>query len=419
MRANAKNFLRRKSSPGLMKVLGILCTLPVLWTCNSADGDYYKSIVWWDTAFAVSGVPFPSDSLFNRAVVETGNNFRLGQFLEKCQSRREVRIGFIGGSITQGAMATAKSARYSSRLCGFIRKTFPSTRIVELNAGIGATNSRFGCSRLQDDLLVNRPDMIVIEFAVNDELDDTAATAAAIEGLIRQSLQDPDVPVLIFQTMNSSGHDVNQTIQTRIARHYALPVIGYRSACWPLVEAGILPWSKLSPDDVHPNNDGHLIGAYLLYSFLKSEASILNDGADDDNAVPRSLSTDLYQHAGFSGPEGKVVGLGRNQGWDALVDGKHRYNFLSHFQGDKFAVKTMAREMSVTYHLSKESDSHVRIMVDGNAVDTLSSNFPEDWGGGYLKTRRIFRYPDQREHTVEFLNLTGGKFDLRYLLYAE
>lgn len=374
--------------------------------------------ILWDTAFKVEAVAFPSDSIMTRAVVHPGNNYRLSKFFQKCSTTKEVKVGFIGGSITEGALAYGDGARYSSRLCEFLGKSFPGVNFKEVNAGIGATTSRFACSRVHDDLLAQKPDMIVIEFAVNDDINDSATSAATVEGLVRQSLQLADVPVVLFQTMNRIGDSINHSVQKKVARHYGLPVISYRNACWPLVASGKIPWTILSPDEVHPNNTGHLVCAYLLYSFLKSEIRLLGSGVDGQLGIPDVLVTDLYQFASMFQPGDSTLAVLENNGWSLAEDGRKRYNLVSQNKGDRLVIKTSAREMTLSFLFSKELNSQMRVSLDGVVLDTLSNYFAQDWGGGYLKPRQIFRNEDKREHAIEFTNLSGGKFDLRYLLYA-
>lgn len=412
-------FAYRGIAAHISWLLGMLVLTPWLCACNPDATKPYPAEAGWDTSFTVAGVAFPDDTIQRRAMVATGSNYRLHHFIERLRAGQETRIGFIGGSITRGAKAASDSKRFSTRLCRFVGLAFPRAKIVELNAGIAATNSRFGTSRLQDDLLVKRPDMVVIEYAVNDDFDDTVTSAAAIEGIIRQCLKDPNVLVVLFQTMNKNGDNINQPIQNRIARHYSLPVIGYRDALWPLIQDGTISWSDLSFDDVHPNDSGHLICGYLLYRYLMQESDELEKGFDERVDIPLSLSGDLYENAGIFKSSGSPLSVAANQGWLDALDGASRHNFVSNSQGDTLAIKTSVREMSAIFHFSKELNSEIQVILEGVPVDTLVSHFPEDWGGGFLKTVRLFQFPEKKSRSVEFVNLTGGKFDLRYLIFAE
>lgn len=401
-----------------VRTLFTMCLLGTLCGCGRDVVEPVPEPRMWDTTFQVLATEFPDDGILSRAIVEAGNNHRLADFLRKCDSGADVKIGFIGGSITGGASATSASRRYSSRLCEFLGKYFPTARIHEINAGIGATTSRFACSRMQEDLLSAKPDLIVIEFAVNDDAGDTAASAATMEGLVRQGLQHADVPVLLFQTMNMAGDSANHLSQLRVARHYGLPVIGYKQAIWPLVASGDIPWEMLSPDVVHPNDVGHLIGGYLLFAYLRGEYRLLDDGADAPLAMPGPLKTDMYQHAGFFRPGDSVLAIAEKGGWSLAADGKGRYNLVSLEQGDRLMLRSAAREVTLAYQYAKDLHAEVAVILDGGVVDTLDNHFAEDWGGGYLKNRQVYAEEASREHLVEFVNLTGGKFDLRYVMHA-
>lgn len=372
----------------------------------------------WDTAFTAAGFRWPDASLQARAAVERGEDYRLSRFLAKCGSDRKVTIGFIGGSITEGASSSQASYRYSSRLCGFLRNALPAVEVTEINAGIGATTSRFGCSRAPEDLLLHDPDLIVVDFAVNDDPGDTAASTATLEGLLRQCMQRSDVPVILLQMVNRAGDSANHVAQRRLARHYGLPVISYRESLWPLIADGALAWGRLSPDDVHPNDEGHLIAGYLLYAFLKSISARPGSGAQPGRALPPALSTDLFQRAGFLAPGESPVTVAANAGWEPIVDGKGRQGFVSCDRGDRLVLRVEAREATFSFRCSRELDARVQVRLDGIPVDTLRNHFAADWGGGYLKAVQAYRSEAPGIRTLELENLTGGEFDMRYLLFA-
>lgn len=417
-------------SPGIRDIWPRLCRFPgvvavpiLLAACGPAglgpSADPH-SPEWmnWDTAFSVADIRWPDDSILARAAVEMGEDYRLSRFFAKCESTRLAKIGFIGGSITEGAGASGTSSRYSSRLCGFLRAGMPGVHIREVNAGIGATTSRLGCSRVQEDLLAHDPDLIVIDFAVNDDLADTATSTATLEGLVRQCLRDPDVPVLLMQFVNRIGDSANHLAQHRLARHYGLPVISYRSALWPLLAGGNLEWSDLSPDDVHPNDAGHLVAGYLVYSRLKAGYALRGEELGGPRKLPTPLATDLYQSAGFLGPGDPVSAVISNSGWNQSVDENRRYGFESNSRGDRLVLRIQAREATFSFRCSKDLDARVLVRLDGIPVDTLSSHFPGDWGGGYLKASQAYRSDSAGIRILELENISGGLFDLRYLLYA-
>lgn len=115
-----------------------------------------------------AGIPEVTEELLQRAVVSFGNRERLNRFFEKAERGESLTVGVLGGSITQGAACPDPAQRYHGVLLRYLQKKFPRSKFRLVNAGIGATASDYGALRVQRDLLSERPDLIVLEFGVND-----------------------------------------------------------------------------------------------------------------------------------------------------------------------------------------------------------------------------------------------------------
>ena len=109
-------------------------------------------------------------------------------FLQKAKSGEPIRICYLGGSITCGAATAPRKGRnrdgkafdYSSfdvnrdswrALTYQWLKDAYETRegqFEQINAAIGATHSELAAFRLNHHVLAHQPDMLFIEFAVND-----------------------------------------------------------------------------------------------------------------------------------------------------------------------------------------------------------------------------------------------------------
>ena len=208
-------------------------------------------------AWAAPGVAADTVSapVFARSVVSMGDTARLQHALAKARRGEPVTVAVIGGSITAGAKASRPEKNYGGVLAQWWRQTFPKAKIELVNAGIGATGSNYGALRAQRDLLARRPDFVVIEYAVNDG--NSQASAESLEGLVRQVLKQPNQPavVLLFM-MNHSGNNA-QEWHGKIGEHYGLPMLSFRDALWPEIQAGRLKWDEVEADMVHPNDRGH------------------------------------------------------------------------------------------------------------------------------------------------------------------
>lgn len=374
----------------------------------------------WDTSFVVDGLDFPNDTIYNRAEVSSGSNWRFKQFVGKCKSRDTVRVGFIGGSITAGAVTSTPSMRFSTRFCTAIQSCFPNIKhVIELNAGIGSTNSRFGCSRVYADLLSKHPDLVVIDFAVNDfgmgaqsGAGDSQYICSCTEGLVRQCLlQDSQVPALLMFFSKGDGTNVQQ-MEVVVGNHYSLPMISYRDAIWPLVESNRIPWSTFFYNDPHPNDTGHLVAAYLLYSYLKSE---LTSAIDQKMAVPTALFTDIYQYAGVYA-EGDTSILVTESSWLPVLEEDSRVGFSSARPLDSMAIYAQCHEVTIGIHMQSTASSAIKIDVDNGALDTVLYN---NYQFEYTSFTQLFISPKILAHTIKISHIDSIPFKIDYLLYAK
>lgn len=370
----------------------------------------------WDTTFSISGNTFPDAAVNARSVVSAGNQERFKWLYARLLQADTLGIGVIGGSITQGALASLPGNSYASRLCEFLTKNFPGKCFSLINAGIGATNSRFGCSRIQDDLLIEDPDLVIVEFAVNDAPSDSIS----YEGLVRQCLQHISGPVILLFTMNETGDSTNQRIQSGIGIHYGLPMISYRDALWPLVAANELPWNSIAADAVHPNDNGHLLCSQLLFSFLTHSLLNLPDSEPAIQDVRAPAIDDFYEHAGIHDTTGSHVTAVAMGGWQRMVDELGRVGYKSTNLNDTMTLVSTAREMTIGYWYSVDQNANLKVRADGIEIGVIHNHFADDWGGGYMPLFKVYCNPNLRQnHIVEFIKCGGDAFTIPYVLFVE
>jgi lysophospholipase L1-like esterase len=382
--------------------------------CLTSTGPKPSSPLW-DTTFTAAGIQFPNGAIENRSRVSGGSNRRVHEFLDKCRSRDTVRIGFIGGSITQGAVSSTPSRRFSSQFTEFIRKAFPNLQsVIEINAGIGATGSRFAASRLQHDVLAQAPDLLVVEFAVNDfgaGTDDYVR--GTMEGLVRQALlSDPELPVLLLFMAKGDGQNV-QALQGDVGLHYFLPMISWRDAVRPLIDSGKASWGAFYYDDPHPNDTGHMVAARLLYAYLRRVAEEKRDPAA---VIPAPLVTNLYQHSGFLTP-GDTSITATLDGWQVISGEKGQVNYRAPAGVDTstLVLRTRRREMTLGIRMKTTDTSSVRVVLNGVLPGMVLSN---SYVFEYTKFVQLFASDSATEQTIEIRHAGGAAFDIDYVLYA-
>ncbi|MGP8237189.1 MAG: SGNH/GDSL hydrolase family protein, partial [Limisphaerales bacterium] len=104
----------------------------------------------------------------------------LPNFFAKLNAGGEVKIAYLGGSITAQEGWRPLTLRW-------FQEHFPSARISQINAAIGGTGSDLGVFRLKHDVLDQNPDLLFVEFAVNDGGAPTPQIERCMEGIVRQT----------------------------------------------------------------------------------------------------------------------------------------------------------------------------------------------------------------------------------------
>ncbi len=84
----------------------------------------------------------------------TINLTRLKDCMLRAENSGELTIGFLGGSITQGSLATKPENCYAYRVYSWWKQAFPQAAFHYVNGGIGGTTSHFGVSRAETDVLM-------------------------------------------------------------------------------------------------------------------------------------------------------------------------------------------------------------------------------------------------------------------------
>ena len=275
-------------------------------------------------------VDYKSDAykeMISHSLMQEGNTIRISNLLKKAANGENITVGFIGGSITQGAGAIPIHEQCYPRIfADEFEKKFAKPGKVELvKAGVGGTPSELGMIRFERDVLrgtEKKPELIVIEFAVNDEGDETKGVC--YESLVRKALDLPWKPavVLLFAVFS---HDWNlQERLSPVGRAYNLPMVSILDAVSPQFpkmpdEGRIVSKNQFFYDQYHPSNVGHRIMCDSLINLLEVVSKKADADAADD-LYSEDGSIDLEKIAPAIGKDFEKVELIDKKELDALKD---------------------------------------------------------------------------------------------------
>ena len=255
-------------------------------------------------AFAASA--FSQDDYPRREAHEFHARVGIPHVLSKVKEGggREIRVAYLGGSIT-----AAPGWRVQS--LALLQEKHPAVKWSEINAAIGGTGSDLGVFRFGQDVLQHKPDLLFVEFAVNDGGAEPLQIHQAMEGIVRQAwTANADTDIIFVYTISepfladlqAGKFSRAASAMDEVADHYGIPSIhlgievAKKAKEGSLIFKGELPVKGAEPaptsslpfstDGVHPLVEtGH-----VLYTEAVARAGAELAKVTPDAAAPARLS---------------------------------------------------------------------------------------------------------------------------------
>ncbi|MBQ8175569.1 MAG: SGNH/GDSL hydrolase family protein [Oscillospiraceae bacterium] len=349
-----------------------------------------------------------TDKMYGRAILNEGNLARLAAAMKKAQNGEKVTVGVIGGSITQGSSATSQSNCYASLFGKWWMDKFPSSEINLVNAGIGGTNSYLGVHRVDEQLLAYNPDVVIVEFSVNDS--DKTMNKYSYDSLVRKILSYETNPaVMLLFTTQENGTSLQDT-HKEIGAAYDLPMISYREVVYPEVAAGTLDWKSISPDNIHPNNAGHDIIGQVISRYLNE----VYDKLDTITEEPTAFTADGYTNDYYKNAEmlsAADITATASEGFEVIENGFYSVfpNNWKTEAGGTLAFDVECQNFGVFFMCTTDGKSGTyEVYVDGERKGRLEADFTGGWGN-YGNTQQIILSKEIEKHTIEIKPAEGSE----------
>ncbi len=215
-----------------------------------------------------------------------------------------IRISYFGGSITEGAGASDPKYCYRSLLTAWLQKRNPGASIQPFNAAIGGTGSWLGAFRCWNDVGYQRPDLVIVEFAVNDSGVPGEQVTAGMEGIVRQLRErtpsKPDILFLYTMTTAQLGElrrgelPAATLLHEKVAEHYGIPSVAMSRHAADQIAAGKLTAEEFAKDGVHPTDAGYALYMEALEPFFEKAAA---ESPPAEGKLPPPLSPRPLQDA--------------------------------------------------------------------------------------------------------------------------
>lgn len=350
---------------------------------------------------------------------------RLKNLMKRAANGESLVIGFLGGSITQGSLSSTPKNCYAYLVYEWWKKSFPNAAFSFVNGGIGGTTSHYGGARAWKDVLCYRPDIVTVDFSVNDDANEFFEET--YEGTFRRLLAAPSAPAVVV--LNNVFYDTGKNAQdyhNRIADHYGIPHVSIKDTVYPDVESGKIVRADITPDNLHPNDKGHRLVADEICKLLDSikaeveEETIAGENIEGKSTkteasvlLPAPLTENAYEHS-------RLIQIQDNEAIldGFLVDPIEKKGMLDIFKNgwtaahtnDKISFEIECSCLAVQYRKSVQQPvPKAKAVIDGDEAHAviLDGNFTEDWGD-CLYLEPLLHHAEKKVHRIE-ITITDAK----------
>lgn len=256
-------------------------------------------------------------------------------FFGKLKAKQPVKIVYFGGSITNHPGYRVFSEEW-------FKVQYPECKFTMVNAGIGGTGSDLGVFRMDQDALEYNPDLVFVEFAVNDAGTDSLVICHSMEGIVRKIRAHNRLTDICFLYTVNQGM-LNDLMQGRlyksmrymenIAEYYHIPSVNFSNRVIDLVKKDSLIFKGekgkdyggkmvFSDDGTHPTfNCGHKIYTQTLTQSLLAMEKLKS------GKIAKGLKPPLYPRNYERAKSVSVSGFRKSAGWKVVPSNDKIYKY--------------------------------------------------------------------------------------------
>lgn len=349
----------------------------------------------------------------------------LGAVMRKAEAGEPVTIVCIGGSITQGTISSgAKDSEilksgeipskraYAEIFFDWWRERFPDTEFNFVNAGIGGTDSYLGVHRLEQDVLKYEPDLVLVEFSVNDGNDNFHKIT--YDNLIYNMLNDDSTPAVMLLFMAQTNGASSQGNHVLVGFHYSIPMVSYANVMSDMTKTGRFSAKEMSGDEVHPSALGHAVTGEILWNYLNGVYEARGDLGEPETETVSALTKKAYGNARILDSDG-IVPEELGDFTENQVCGEFPNGWSCDGEGGIVFTASFSRLGILYYATTDGTCGRFEVLVDGEHVQTINADFSGGWGNAIM-TSEVYASGEEAVHTVEIRREADSAGNIFHLL---
>ena len=337
----------------------------------------------------------------------------IGSTIAKLEAGKDVTVAYFGGSITA-------APGWRPKTTAWLQSQYPSAKIHEVDAAIGGTGSDLGVYRCYHDVIAFKPDLVFVEFSVNDGGAAPEKIWMQMEGIVRQIWKaNPETDIVFTYTFIRGYYECTlagecsraASAMEQLAEFYNIPSINFCPRIAKMCKDGELAikFDEAQPgqiifsrDNVHPTDEGHEL--YLKDIQLFWEQVKTAQPVNHATALEKTFFSKNYENARLVQINPKWL----HGTWRKLEQGDPLYwatqragdIWTSGTPGDTVEFKVKGTEVKI-YDLLGPNGGQVKITVDGKDAQHLVPLFDSFCTYHRLGTLYVAgRLDPNVEHTV-------------------
>jgi len=306
----------------------------------------------------------------------------IGNVMQKIAAGQEVTVAYLGGSITA-------ANGWRPQTTAWLTQQYPKAKFKEIHAAIGGTGSDLGVFRVGFDVLQHNPDLLFVEFAVNDGGAQPESIWKSMEGIVRQTWKkDAKTDIMFVYTIHAGmTNDLVKGDCPRsagamelLADYYKIPSVNFALEIAQLLAADKLVFKAsekpskdriwFANDDCHPREEGHRIYTTMLGQCISAMAA--STPIDHAHQLNGCFIADNLENAKMIPVTAKML----SGSWQSLAETNSLQKSFGQRMGQLWESGTPGDRLRFTfkgslakvYDLVGPNGGKVKITVDGKVT---------------------------------------------------
>ncbi len=288
------------------------------------------------------------------------NEKRILNAMDKIKKGEPVTIITLGGSITTGYASNPIKEKSWAATVGrwFLSKSTDKSKIKYINQGVSGTDSAFAVVRVENHVKKYNPDLVILEFAMNDQWLEEKVRCRTYEGVIRKMTNGTSCGVLaLFVNERKHPFSGQQFEQEKICNHYGIPFVSWKDCLFNKTNIKYFESFFDGEETIHPNNEGHKSIASFIEEKLESYWVAARSPSDCEfsKEIVKPLYKDNFEKAEyFTNDNISPCGNSNYENTSPVHSewvehGNEKYGWQTDKSNSEISFKIKAKTIGITY----------------------------------------------------------------------